>query len=231
MNAPELALQHQRLSLRLAQVRNQLARVEDQLANDPVVSGLEEQVAAGRDRRRHLELRMRDSDGQVSARRQRVRSRRSDLMSGRIRNPTELVKLTHEVERLAGELSHEEDAELVLMEEAEQLDAELASLRRQLEEAEARRDAARGPLETQRGDLSGQLEQLETERDDAWASLPGEWRHAYERAGNRLRDPVAEVVSGQCQGCRVAVTSNGMQVLRRGGLVHCDNCGRLLVVT
>jgi hypothetical protein len=28
----------------------------------------------------------------------------------------------------------------------------------------------------------------------------------------------------------VSVTSNGMQVLRRGGLLLCDNCGRLLVV-
>jgi predicted CXXCH cytochrome family protein len=38
------------------------------------------------------------------------------------------------------------------------------------------------------------------------------------------------VLHNQCQTCHVTVTSNGMQVLRRGGLVLCDNCGRILVV-
>jgi uncharacterized protein len=230
MNAPELALHHQRLALRAAQVRNRLTHTEDQLAHDPVVSGLEEQLAAARDRRRHLELRLRQSDGEASARRARVRARRGELMSGRIRNPTELVKLTAEVDRLAGELAKEEDEELVLMQEAEELDAEVASLEKQLQEAEARREEARGPLESQRADLAGQLQQLESERDEAWASLPAEWSHAYEQASNRLRDPVAEVVNAQCQGCRVQVTSNGMQILRRGGLVRCDNCDRVLVM-
>ncbi|HEX4213017.1 MAG TPA: hypothetical protein VIA06_06790 [Candidatus Dormibacteraeota bacterium] len=230
MNAPELALHHQRLSLRAAQVRNRLGHVEEQLATDPVVNALEEQLAAARDRRRHLELRLRESDGEASAQRARVRSRRGQLMSGRIRNPTELVKLTAEVDRLAEELARDEDQELVLMQDAEELDAELASLERQLEEAQARREEARGPLEGQRSDLAGQLQQLESERDETWTSLPAEWRRAYEQASNRLRDPVGEVVSNQCQGCRVQVTSNGMQILRRGGLIRCDNCDRVLVI-
>ena len=36
-------------------------------------------------------------------------------------------------------------------------------------------------------------------------------------------------VCGQCRACRVAVTSSGMQALRRAALVQCDNCGRILV--
>lgn len=230
MNAPELALHHQRLSQRAAQARNRLAHVEEQLASDPVVVAVQEQLTGARDRRRRLELRLRESDGEASAQRQRVRARRGDLMSGRIRNPTELVKLTAEVDRLAEELARDEDRELLLMQEAEEVDAELASLERRLEEAEARREEARGPLESQRADLAQQVEQLESERDEAWATLPDEWRHAYEQAANRLRDPIAEVVNAQCQGCRVQVTSNGLQILRRGGLIRCDNCDRLLVM-
>jgi predicted nucleic acid-binding Zn-ribbon protein len=38
------------------------------------------------------------------------------------------------------------------------------------------------------------------------------------------------MADGQCQGCRVTVTSSGMQALRRGGLVYCENCGRILVI-
>ena len=44
--------------------------------------------------------------------------------------------------------------------------------------------------------------------------------------------PVAQVVGNQCQACRVTVTSSGMQLLRKGSddLVHCENCGRILVL-
>ena len=62
--------------------------------------------------------------------------------------------------------------------------------------------------------------------------VSGRWkvRHADLEPLHRQADPVAQVVGGQCQACRVQVTSSGMQTLRRAGLVHCDNCGRILVV-
>jgi predicted nucleic acid-binding Zn-ribbon protein len=55
-------------------------------------------------------------------------------------------------------------------------------------------------------------------------------QEVYRRLGRRLGDPVAEAASGQCQACRVGVTSSGMQGLRRAALVQCENCGRILVV-
>jgi predicted nucleic acid-binding Zn-ribbon protein len=51
---------------------------------------------------------------------------------------------------------------------------------------------------------------------------------AYSRM--RMRPAVAQVINGQCAACHVTVTSSGMQLLRKGeGLVHCENCGRILV--
>ena len=75
-----------------------------------------------------------------------------------------------------------------------------------------------------------ELAAVEAEAADTWERLPTDWQAAYRRVESRMANPVAEVLHNQCQTCHVAVTSNGMQVLRRGGLVLCDNCGRILVV-
>jgi predicted nucleic acid-binding Zn-ribbon protein len=72
------------------------------------------------------------------------------------------------------------------------------------------------------------LAAVEAERAETWEAIPAEFRAAYSRI--RLADPVAEVVNNQCQGCRVTVTSSGMQQLRRHVLVMCEHCGRILVM-
>ncbi len=77
--------------------------------------------------------------------------------------------------------------------------------------------------------LESELARAEAERDATWEQMPPEWREAYQRVQSRVPDPVATVRGGQCERCRVAVTSSGMQVVRRAGLLRCDNCGRILV--
>jgi predicted nucleic acid-binding Zn-ribbon protein len=136
--------------------------------------------------------------------------------------------MSSEVEHMKAALVEEEDAEMLLLEEQERLDKETARARGELDEARARAAAAepglRDGLQRHRADLA----EVVSEREAAWAGLPSDWQKAYGRV--RLSNPVAEVMHGQCQACHVSVTSNGMQVLRRGGLLACDNCGRLLVV-
>src|SRR5438270_914453 len=96
-------------------------------------------------------------------------------------------------------------------------------------------------LEARATQLHGQIERIEaelarnpeteTEREAVWRQLPADWQKAYRRVAARVSNPVAEVVRGQCQACHVGATSSGMQMLRRGSLVLCENCGRLQVAT
>ena len=47
----------------------------------------------------------------------------------------------------------------------------------------------------------------------------------------RAHPPIGEVDRNQCLACHVTVTSSGMQALRKGEeVVHCENCGRILVI-
>ena len=231
MNVPEVALRHQRLDQRAAHLRGQIERVRTALAGDPEVERLEREHAGLDAARRDLALRLRDHDRQVEGRRARIRGRERELMSGRIRNPTELMKLSQEVEHRKTALAAEEDAELELMELQEEQETSLDRLSRELAGARERSAAATPDLRARLERLEGELREAEAERDATWASLPADWQETYRRVQRRAPDPVAEVAAGQCQACRVSVTSSGMQALRRAALVQCDNCGRILVVS
>lgn len=230
MNVPELALRHQQLDARAVQMRAQIQHLEARLAENPEVEGLNGEVAAKDAARRDLEIRVRQRERDAETRRTRLKARERELMSGRIRNPSELVQLSREADQLRAALAKEEDAELQLMEEQERVEAELRRLQQQLEDARRRgEEAAPGQREAIVRLHSG-LAETDAELEETWRQLPADWQAAYRRVAARVANPVAEVIRGQCQACHVAVTSNGMQVLRRAGLLLCDNCGRLLVV-
>jgi uncharacterized protein len=229
MNVPELTLHHQRLEQRAANIRAQIERLRAVLASDPVAERLEQEVAATAAARRDLDRHLRDRERDAEARRVRVRGRERELMSGRIRNPTELMKLNQEVEHLRAALSREEDVVLELMERQEALEADASRLGQQLAAARERTAAATPGLRGRLEGLERELAEVEAEVEATWERVPREWQVAYERVRSRQADPVAEAVHGQCRACRVAVTSSGAQALRRGALVYCDNCGRILV--
>jgi predicted nucleic acid-binding Zn-ribbon protein len=157
-----------------------------------------------------------------------MRARDRELMSGRIHNPTELTKLSAEVQHMKERLAVEEEAELELMEEVESHEeavrrADLEAQRIQ-QESDASAPELRQQLEKARLDLL----EAETERAAIWADIPPAHQTVYEKI--RVRPRVAEVVGTSCGVCRVGITSGGLQQLRRGELLRCDNCGRILVM-
>jgi predicted nucleic acid-binding Zn-ribbon protein len=229
MNVAELTLHHQRLEQRAGHLRGQIERLRAELDADPVAERLEAEAAANATARRDVDHDLREREREAEVRRTRARGRERELMSGRIRNPTELMKLNEEVGHLRAAMREEEDAALELMEQQEALQADAARLRDALAAARDRTAAAAPGLRERLEGLEKELAEVEEERSATWERVPAEWQTAYERVRSRQAGPVAQALHGQCQGCRVAVTSSGMQAIRRGALVYCDNCGRILV--
>jgi predicted nucleic acid-binding Zn-ribbon protein len=224
----QLLLDHQRLVDRERGLRDNIERATLRLESDPEVVQREETLAEARAAQEVTAARVRESDHEREAHRTRLRTREKELMSGRIRNPTELMQMSEEVQHMRARFAEEEDAELKLMEDADSADqavrdaiADLEQVRRQSasEEPELRQDLAT---------WSAELAEVETERDAIWEQVPKAAQTTYSRM--RIQPKVAQVVNGQCAACRVTVTSRGMQMLRTGDeLVTCENCGRILV--
>jgi predicted nucleic acid-binding Zn-ribbon protein len=211
-------------------LREVVARLESRLESDPEVVSLEEALSEARSAQDAVAARLRESDHSREDHRSKLRSREKELMSGRIRNPTDLLQMSDEVAHMKARFAEEEDAELHLMEDAEAADEAVRAASASLEEARRLSAAEEPALKNELEVALAELAEVEAERDEVWAEVPPSAQATYSRI--RAQPVVAKVVNNQCTACRVTVTSSGMQVLRKGldELVHCEHCGRILVL-
>jgi len=225
----QLLLAYQRLVERERELRDDIERVESLLASDPNVAHAEEELATARSQRDAIQLRLRESDRERETHRTRLRSREKELMSGRIRNPTELMQLNQEVQHLKASFAEEEDAELRLMEEGELAEQAVVEASERVQDARTRSAGDEPALRRDLESWQAELTTVKADTEALWAQVPPAAQQAYLRV--RAHPPVAEVDRNQCLACRVTVTSSGMQVLRKGDeIVNCENCSRILVM-
>ncbi len=229
MKPAQLLLQYQRLIDRERVVRDDIERIESRLQSDPEVVRLEQIVEAARAAQEASSAKLHESDRAREDHRTRLRSREKELMSGRIRNPTELMQMSDEVKHMKARFALEEDAELQLMEDAESADEAMRTAAAELEAARNRAAAEAPELQSALDALRTELAEVESEKEQVCAEVPPAARTAFTR--QRVHPAVAVVLNNQCTACRVTVTSSGMQLLRKGDdIVHCENCGRILVL-
>ena len=228
MKPAPLLFEYQRLVERERGLRGNIERVTSRLESDPEVVEREETLTEARAAQSATAARVRESDHEREAHRTRLRTREKELMSGRIRNPTELMQMSEEVQHMKARFVEEEDAELKLMEEADAADHAVREATEDLEQARRQSVSEEPELRENLRTWTMELAEVETERDAIWEQVPKPAQVAYSRM--RMQPAVAQVINGQCAACHVTVTSSGMQMLRKGDeLVHCENCGRILV--
>ena len=158
-----------------------------------------------------------------------MKSHEKELMSGRIRSPSDLTKMSEEVGHMKARLAEEEDREFDLMAALESAEAELAAARTELADAQAAVEAAAPKLQGRLRIIQAEMADLELQREAIWGEVPAPLQAAYRKI-SRIPNPVVAMVNGQCEGCRVQLTTNELQVLRRGERFTCQNCNRILVL-
>jgi predicted nucleic acid-binding Zn-ribbon protein len=215
MKPAQLLFEYYQLVGRERVLRDDIERVTSRLESDPEVVELEGVLAEARALVETTAARVRESDHEREGHRTKLRSREKELMSGRIRNPTDLMQMSEEVKHMKARFAEEEDAEMQLMEDADNAE-------------EAVRVATANLAESRQRSAAEELAEVEAARDSVWEQVPPAAQSAYRRM--RMSPPVAKVVNNACSACRVTVTSSGMQILRKGDeIVHCEHCGRILV--
>src|SRR2546427_9440300 len=158
MKPAQLLLRYHAFVERERALRDQIERLESRLQSDPEVVTLEEALQEARSAQDAVAARLRDSDHTREDHRSRLRTREKELMSGRIRNPTELMQMSEEVAHMKARFAEEEEAELQLMEDAEAADqaarAATAALEAARRESAAEEPALSADLETWTAELA-----------------------------------------------------------------------------
>jgi uncharacterized protein len=155
------------------------------------------------------------------------------LYSGTVRAPRELQALQADIESIRRRQHDLEDRELDLMEQIEPLDAELAVHAVARAELEARVADLSTRIAAAEADIDAELATVVAERASAVADLPSELLEEYEHLRSRLGGIGAARLSGnRCEGCHLTLSAMEVDGIRHqlpGALVHCSECGRLLV--
>jgi len=126
-----------------------------------------------------------------------------------------------------------EDEELELMEMIEPLDAFLNAAHATQQQLHNQALVHHEVMTKKRGELTRQLSEIVAGRDALAVSLPESLLNEYNRLRSRLGGiGAARLVHGMCSGCNLALSATELDRLRHTSateLVHCDQCGRILV--
>jgi predicted nucleic acid-binding Zn-ribbon protein len=229
MRPTELLLQYQRLGDRIRTLTDEASHIEQRLARDERVEAATTAVAVALEKREDLARQLREMDLDVEGHRAKMKSHEKELMSGRIRSPSDLTKMSEEVGHMKARLAEEEDNEFELMAALEAAEQELASARQEMADAQAAVEAAAPKLLGRLNVIQAEIAEGELQREAIWVEVPGPLQAAYRKI-SRIPNPVVAMVGGQCEGCRVQLTANELQLLRRGERYTCQNCNRILVL-
>ncbi len=169
---------------------------------------------------------------QVRTRRARNQQR---MDSGQVGSAKDLENLQHEIVSLVRRISTLEDEELVVMEELETAEADLAEVRRTLGALDERRSTVQADRDAATATIDAEHAEVVRERDRLAAELPGDLRTLYERLRPQMAGvAAAPLVQRRCEGCRLELNGADVREIKATALeevLRCPECNRILVRT
>lgn len=147
-----------------------------------------------------------------------------------VKTNQEYTALLHEIATAKSEKDGVEERILVLMEEADQLSAELKAAEAALAKARKEGEHVRAALVTERAALEEELIRLAGKRKGEASDVDRRALGTYETLlKGRKGLAVSHIVAGHCAACHVRLRPHVEQQIRRNdSIVQCESCQRIL---
>ena len=218
------ALRHKRASL------PEIAELE---ALDAATQALQAQITEIGDRRHVLSREQSRLEDAVSLVEDRIKEEEGKLYGGDVTGVKDLQALQDEIRGLKARQLTMEDDIITVMEAAEPVEAELRVGQADLGSLVSQTEAANQRLADAQGVVDAERTEVETLRVAAASAIPSDLIGVYDRLRSQPgRVAVAQLVQGRCHGCHLelaAVEIDRLKKLPAEDLVHCDECGCILV--
>jgi predicted nucleic acid-binding Zn-ribbon protein len=187
-------------------------------------------VQAERDRLAREEKRIEDEVDSIEA---KAVAEDKRLYGGTVTAAKELQAIQDEIASLQRRQRALEDDVLELMVEIEPLDEQLAEKGDRRAAAQAEVTAIQAAIAAAEAEIDAQLAVVEAERAVLADTVPAATLAEYENLRTALGGiAVAKLEGGSCRGCHLqlsAVENDRIRKLPRDEVVHCEECGRILV--
>lgn len=192
---------------------------EYQAANDEMTALQAKLDTLAKDRRK--------VDGELSDQQEVLKKYQGQLMQ--VKNQQQYAAAWKEIDATRKHVKELEDAVLKNMTEADGLQQQLDERRGGHDALQARYDEAHAAWQHSLGDLRKEAEDLRARAAQIEGTIPDRLRNEFHRIyKQRQQVAVARVANDTCSSCRTRVRPALAQQLKRGEMVFCEGCHRIL---
>lgn len=222
--------QLQTLDSQIDAIRQRLAEIERLLDEDKAVRRAQSRLERATGSLNKWKARLTDLELERRDLREEAESTEKRLYSGKIHNPRELTDLQGKIRELRKRHEDMEEPIIEAMLEIEAGEAEQTAAGNDLDKVMAEQASTLGQLTEEREALKAELAAKQAELGPARAEVEAKHLAIYDRLRKRPGgQAVAPLTSaGECTSCGMQVTSGLRQEVRRGEVMTCPTCGRIL---
>jgi predicted nucleic acid-binding Zn-ribbon protein len=166
-------------------------------------------------------------EGELSDQQELLKKYQGQLMQ--VKNQQQYAAAWKEIDAARKHVKELEESALKSMTEIDAVQSQLDQRKASFDDLKSRHDAAHADWQSSLGDLRTEAEALRKKADQLEAALPDQPRREFQRTfKQRGGIAVSKVINDSCTSCRTRIRPALAQRLRRGEMVICEGCHRIL---
>lgn len=221
-------LQH--VDSQMDQIHGRLKAIQETLQNDRELRAAMDAFSASENESKTAERAFKSTGADVEKQRIKIELAESSLYGGKVHNPKELQDLQLDVASLKKHLVTLENIELEAMSALENAEQDMQTAKSQLERVQADKSIQYNDLTKESASLQKEIERLDSERKAVMSGIPQPSVLTYDSLRKQKRGVAITTVSDSaCSACGTTLTPSQQQNARSTSqLFTCPTCGRIL---
>lgn len=220
----------QQVDSQIDQIQARLKTIQQTLENDEALRAANERFTAASGKHREAESLLKHCEMEVEKQRVKLEQTEASLYDGKVQNPKELQDLQKDVASLKRHLETLEERELEAMIAAETAEKDFQAAKADLEHVQSNIKDQHKDLAQESEVLRKHLERLASERQAVVTDIAGQALHVYDQLRKQKRGlAITTIADNSCEACGTTLTASQQQIARSTSqLFHCPTCGRIL---
>ncbi|HSP13296.1 MAG TPA: C4-type zinc ribbon domain-containing protein [Thermoanaerobaculia bacterium] len=166
-------------------------------------------------------------DGELSDQQELLKKYQGQLMQ--VKNQQQYAAAWKEIDAARKHVKELEDSSLKSMSDSDALQKQLDERKSGHDDLKKRYDEAHQEWQSSLGDLRKEADELRKRAQAIEATLPARLKDEFHKIFKQRHNvAVAHEINDSCSSCRTRIRPALMQQLKRGELVHCEGCHRIL---
>ena len=220
----------QQVDSQIDQIQSRLKVIQQTIENDAELRAATEQLAASENRYKDAERTLKQSEAEVEKQSIKIEQTEASLYGGRVHNPKELQDLQKDVASLKRHLATLEERQLEAMLVVETKEKDWQNAKSVMERVQSSLGEQNRDLAQESVSLHKDLERLNSERQAVISDIAQQTMATYNQLRQQRRGIAVTILSdGSCAACGTTLTPSQQQNARSTSqLFRCPSCGRIL---